>query len=79
MNLKEIVGAIGEAVGFGAWLRARYAAVHGRCRRCEAPLGGTSPSRICEPCHADVLLGAPCVCDPRVAQGKRCGMCGGKG
>lgn len=39
-----------------ARIRARYAQRFGTCRRCDAPLSGSSPQQICEPCHADELL-----------------------
>jgi hypothetical protein len=57
--------AIGESIAgvflrpieriFGNAVRAHYAEF-GTCRRCEAPLGGESPGKVCEECHADELL-----------------------
>lgn len=61
-NLAARIGkALGEAVAavdpdFGDRLRASEAAKHGTCRDCGAPLGGPSPSRICQPCHAARVL-----------------------
>lgn len=37
-------------------VRADYVKRFGKCRRCEAPLGGPSPEQICEDCHADEVL-----------------------
>lgn len=39
-------------------VREHYAALYGRCRRCDAPLGGPSPEKVCEPCHAAEVLEA---------------------
>ena len=50
------LGRAVEAMGLGDRIRASYAAKYGSCRRCDAPLGGSSPERVCETCHADEAL-----------------------
>lgn len=49
---------IGEAVKSWAAspMRAIFAWAYGSCRVCAAPLGGHSPEKICEPCHAGEML-----------------------
>ncbi len=39
-------------------IRDLYASLYGKCRRCDQPLGGESPEKICEPCHAAEVLEA---------------------
>lgn len=39
-------------------IRERYRALYGSCRRCGEPLGGPSPSQVCEGCHVDEALAA---------------------
>lgn len=56
MTAREVIRTIGEALGIGRMMRAHYAARFGTCRRCAAPLGGESPSKLCTTCHADILL-----------------------
>ena len=50
------LGRAVEVLGLGDAIRDRYAAEFGRCRRCDAPLGGRSPERVCETCHVDEAL-----------------------
>ncbi len=61
----EAIGeAFGRAIASGinsvpmvaATIRAHYAKAYGKCRRCDAPLGGPSPEQVCETCHADETL-----------------------
>lgn len=45
-----------EASGLGPVARDMFSAAYGKCRVCDAPLGGASPDRICETCHAGEVL-----------------------
>lgn len=55
----SLAQAVGEAIQntwLGDMIRARFVALYGKCGSCDKPLGGPSPSKLCEPCHANVLL-----------------------
>jgi len=65
MDPNKLATQIGRAMGrfvaavvpgFGERLRAQQAEAHGVCRDCARPLGGPSPSRICQECHAARVL-----------------------
>lgn len=48
----------GLGAGISDTIRGLYASAYGKCRRCDKPLGGESPDKICETCHADEVLAA---------------------
>lgn len=47
-----------ERAGLPDAVRSIFAALFGKCRVCDAPLGGHSPEQICETCHAAEVLRA---------------------
>lgn len=58
---EDIGRGMAEAVekhGLADAIRAVFAFLYGKCRVCDAPLGGPSPEKICEPCHAAEVLQA---------------------
>lgn len=55
-DIGAALGRFVEGIGLANLVRGHYAAKHGRCRRCDAPLGGPSPTQTCGACHADELL-----------------------
>lgn len=67
-KIGEAMGrAIAEGIragGFDSIVRRAFASVYGKCRRCDQPLGGESPEKVC---HAAEVLeaanGKPPVAD----------------